>query len=144
MELVGERHAYPLVAVWAQRFVSRRCALIGDAAVGMHPVTAHGYNLGLAGVESLTATLHAAQARGQDIGDAAVLARYERQHRLHAWPIYQGTNTVVGLYTDTRPLPKLLRRAVLAGSTRLPPLKALIVSQLTGRRPAWPTLPGRF
>ena len=144
MELVGERHAYPLVAVWAQRFVGRRCALIGDAAVGMHPVTAHGYNLGLAGVESLTATLHAAQARGQDIGDAAVLARYERQHRLHAWPIYQGTNTVVGLYTDTRPLPKLLRRAVLAGSTRLPPLKALIVSQLTGRRPAWPTLPGRF
>ena len=143
MHLVGERHAYPLVAVWAQRFVSRRCALIGDAAVGMHPVTAHGYNLGLAGVESLTATLHAAQARGQDIGDAAVLARYERQHRLHAWPIYQGTNTVVGLYTDTRPLPKLLRRAVLAGSTRLPPLKALIVSQLTGRRPAWPALPGR-
>ena len=33
-----------------------------------------------------------------------------------------------------------LRRAVLAGSTRLPPLKALIVSQLTGRRPAWPTV----
>ena len=74
---------------------------MGDAAVGMRPVTAHGYNLGLAGVESLTATLHAAQNAARDIGDAAVLARYERQHRLHAWPIYQGTNTVVGLFTPT-------------------------------------------
>ena len=44
------------------------------------------------------------------------------------------------LYTDTRPLPRLLRQAVLAGSSRLPPLKGLIVSQLTGRRPAWPTV----
>ena len=138
MELVGERHAYPLVAVWAQRFAGPRCALLGDAAVGMHPVTAHGFNLGLSGVDSLSATLADARARGQDIGAAQVLARYERRHRLHAWPIYQGTNTVVGLYTDTRALPKLLRRAVLAGSTRLPPLKGLIVSQLTGRRPAWP------
>ena len=33
-----------------------------------------------------------------------------------------------------------LRQAILAGSSRLPPLKAAIVSQLTGRRPAWPTV----
>ena len=39
-----------------------------------------------------------------------------------------------------RGLPNLLRQAILAGSSRLPPLKAAIVSQLTGRRPAWPTV----
>ena len=98
-----------------------------------------GMEFGLSGVDSLTATLREAQSRGQDIGDAAVLARYARAHQRHAWPIYQGTNAIVQLYTDTRALPRLLRRAVLAGSTRLPPLKGLIVSQLTGRRPAWPT-----
>lgn len=32
-----------------------RFALAGDAAVGMHPVTAHGFNLGLASVERLAA-----------------------------------------------------------------------------------------
>ncbi|MFO1232843.1 MAG: FAD-dependent oxidoreductase [Paenacidovorax caeni] len=73
MALVGERHAYPLVAVYAQRFAGHRCALLGDAAVGMHPVTAHGYNLGLAGVERLTAALSARQ-RGQDMGSADALA----------------------------------------------------------------------
>lgn len=140
MQLVGERHAYPLVAVYAHRFAGARCALLGDAAVGMHPVTAHGYNLGLSGVESLTQALVAAQADGADLGAASVLQRYASAHHRHAWPLFQGTNAIVRLYTDDRPLPKLLRQALLAGSSRLPPLKAAIVSQLTGRRPAWPTL----
>ena len=141
MHLVGERHAYPLVAVYAQRFAAARCALLGDAAVGMHPVTAHGFNLGLAGVESLTRAVIEAHARGADIGAASVLARYARAHHRHAWPIYQGTNAIVRLYTDARPLPRLLRQAVLAGAGRLPPLKAAIVSQLTGRRPAMHGVP---
>ena len=138
MHLVGERHAYPLVAVYAQRFADARCALVGDAAVGMHPVTAHGYNLGLAAVDRLARVLEGARAHGADLGEAALLRRYASAHHRHAWPLYQGTNAIVGLYTDERPLPRLLRQAVLAGSRRLPLLQALIVSQLTGRRPAWP------
>lgn len=139
MRLVGERHAYPLVAAYAHRFAAARCALLGDAAVGMHPVTAHGFNLGLAGVEGLTRVLTTAHTCGADIGAASVLEPFARAHHRHAWPLYQGTNAVVRLYTDARPLPRLLRQAVLAGAERLPPLKGLIVSQLTGRRPAWPT-----
>ncbi len=133
MQLAGERHAYPLVAVYAQRFAGTRCALLGDAAVGMHPVTAHGYNLGLAGVETLARTLAEARGSGEDIGAAGVLARYARAHHRRALPIYQGTNAIVRLYTDARPLPRLLRRWVLEGARRLPPLQAAIAGQLTGR-----------
>ena len=53
MRLMGERHSYPLMAVHASSFFANRCALIGDAAVGMHPVTAHGFNLGLRGQATL-------------------------------------------------------------------------------------------
>jgi 2-polyprenyl-6-methoxyphenol hydroxylase-like FAD-dependent oxidoreductase len=53
MDLIGKRFPYPLVAVHANRFVTKRFALIGDAAVGMHPVTAHGFNLGLRGQNTL-------------------------------------------------------------------------------------------
>ena len=137
MALVGERHAYPLIAVYAQRFAGHRCALLGDAAVGMHPVTAHGYNLGLAGVERLTAALVSARQRGLDIGSTDALAPYAQGHHRHAWPIYQGTNAIVRLYTDARPVPRLLRQLVLQGARRLPPLQAAIVGQLTGQAPAW-------
>ena len=138
MQLVSERVSYPLVAVWAHHFAGPRCALAGDAAVGTHPVTAHGFNLGLAGIEALAETLSLARRRGHDIGDARQLARYERLHRLHAWPIFAGTNAIVRLYTDERPPARLLRRAVLTASQNFPPLKAAIVGQLTGRRPRWP------
>jgi len=52
MKLTSKRHPYPLVAVYAKQFVTTRFALIGDAAVGMHPVTAHGFNLGLSGANT--------------------------------------------------------------------------------------------
>ena len=42
---------------------------------------------------------------GRDLGDAAALAPYARAHHPHAWPIYQGTNAIVRLYTDARPRP---------------------------------------
>jgi len=137
MRLDGERHAYPLVATYAQRFAGHRCALLGDAAVGMHPVTAHGFNLGLAGVERLTAALLAARRQGRDIGHAEALAAYAQAQHRHAWPIYEGTNAIVRLYTDARPVPRLLRQLVLQGARRLPPLQAAIVGQLTGKAPGW-------
>jgi len=135
MALVGERHAYPLVASYAHRFSGARWALLGDAAVGMHPVTAHGFNLGLSGVERLTAAVLAARQAGQDWGDAAVLARYAQGHHRHAFPIFAGTNTIVKLYTDPRPVQRVLRQVVLQSARPLPPLKAAIAAQLTGRSP---------
>uniref|UniRef100_A0A6P4FUH6 2-octaprenylphenol hydroxylase-like n=1 Tax=Drosophila rhopaloa TaxID=1041015 RepID=A0A6P4FUH6_DRORH len=78
MRLVSTRHAYPLKCVYAHRFAARRLALLGDAAVGMHPITAHGFNLGLRGAEVLAAEVETAFSHGQDIGSAAVLRRFEK------------------------------------------------------------------
>ena len=135
MQAVGERHIYPLVATYAKQFSGARFALLGDAAVGMHPVTAHGFNLGLSGVERLTAAIVSARGAGQDWGKASVLAPYAQGHHRHAWPIFQGTNTVVKLFTDARPVPRMVRQALIEVSRRMPPVKAAIVAQLTGRSP---------
>ncbi|MDE2501873.1 MAG: 5-demethoxyubiquinol-8 5-hydroxylase UbiM, partial [Burkholderiales bacterium] len=86
----GRRHSYPLVGVYAHRFASERCALVGDAAVGMHPVTAHGYNFGLYGVETLARELAAARSAARPL--AAALQAYASEHRRATLPIYLGTN----------------------------------------------------
>lgn len=137
LSLAGPRHLYPLVATYAHRFATERLALVGDAAVGMHPVTAHGYNFGLYGVELLASILGQAKKKGQDLGAAAGLARYASEHRRRTWAIYQGTNAVVRLFTDDRPAAKILRRGVLQVAQHLPPLKAAITAQLTGRQPGF-------
>ncbi|MDC8786990.1 5-demethoxyubiquinol-8 5-hydroxylase UbiM [Roseateles koreensis] len=140
LSLAGPRHFYPLVATYAHRFASQRLALIGDAAVGMHPVTAHGYNFGLYGVETLAHILSTSKKAGRDLGDAAGLQRYADLHRRQTWPIYQGTNAVVKLFTNDRPAARVLRRGVLQVAQHLPPLKAAITAQLTGRKPPLPPL----
>jgi ubiquinone biosynthesis UbiH/UbiF/VisC/COQ6 family hydroxylase len=133
---VGARHAYPLVGVYAHRFAAPRFALVGDAAVGMHPVTAHGYNFGLYGVEVLARSLAWAWHAGRDLGELSVLQPYESTHRRTTLPVYLGTNAVVSLFTDESGYAKVARRAVLAVSERAPGLSALIKGairrQLTG------------
>lgn len=131
MELVSPRVAYPLVGVFAKRFAAPRFALLGDAAVGMHPVTAHGFNLGLTGGAILAKELIQATREGKDIGDIRVLGAYERAHRKVARPLYLGTNALVKLYTDTRLPAKLLRGAALRLGNVFPPVKSRIVRQLT-------------
>ena len=131
MEISGQRYLYPLVAVHAKRFVAQRFALIGDAAVGMHPVTAHGFNLGLRGAHKLATEISAAWSRGKDIASSAVLQKYQTQHMRVTRPLYLGTNGIVSLFTnDTLPA-KVLRKLSLRIANNLPPLKSLITSKLT-------------
>lgn len=132
MEAAGTVHSYPLMGVHADRFYAQRAALIGDAAVGMHPVTAHGFNLGLESTDILSKLILKAERQGKDIAAPALLEQYSLKHQLHTRPLYHGTNAMVTFFTtDTAPA-KLLRGAALRLSNNLPPLKALISKQLTG------------
>ncbi|MBN8735820.1 MAG: 5-demethoxyubiquinol-8 5-hydroxylase UbiM [Xanthomonadales bacterium] len=135
VELASTRHAYPLVATWARRFVAARFALAGDAAVGMHPVTAHGFNLGLASVEHLAQAAGDGLERHDDPGDAAMLARYQRRHRISAAPLFAGTQTVAGLFFDGRVSALPLRRAILGAGRRLPVLRRALAASLLDETP---------
>ncbi|MCW1981834.1 ubiquinone biosynthesis UbiH/UbiF/VisC/COQ6 family hydroxylase [Xanthomonas arboricola] len=133
MQQDGSRHAYPLIATYAQQFSGERAALIGDAAVGMHPVTAHGFNFGLQSQARLAERVLAAAARGGDIGAAAVVQGYARAHRLATRPLYEATNALAALYTDDRAPARLLRRGALRAANAVAPFKQAIAAHLTQR-----------
>ncbi|MGE0116093.1 MAG: 5-demethoxyubiquinol-8 5-hydroxylase UbiM [Steroidobacteraceae bacterium] len=134
MQLQGRRHAYPLVATYARRFTAQRFALLGDAAVGMHPVTAHGFNLGLRGMDTLVSAISHAARAGQDIASDRVLTRYALTHRRDTWPLYMATNAIVRLYTDNRPLARMGRHVALRLANRIQPFKKSLLSMLTEAR----------
>lgn len=131
MHLVSSRHVYPLVGVFADRFAGPRCALVGDAAVGMHPVTAHGFNFGLQSADRLASRLIKAANIGRDIAEPGLLADYDRAHRLATFPLYQTTNLIASLYTDERVPARLLRKAALHFADRMVPVKRAIAAHLT-------------
>lgn len=120
MQVAARPHAYPLATTWSRDFAAPRAALIGDAAVGMHPVTAHGFNLGLQGQATLARLVAQAAAQRRNIAAPLLLRRYETAHRLAARPLYAATNLLVRLYTDERPMARLARKATLFAGARLP------------------------
>ena len=131
MKLISKRFAYPLIAVYANRFVSTRFALIGDAAVGMHPVTAHGFNLGLKGQNALAKEIKNALEKKIDIGCPSVLANYQSIHRRASYPLYLATNGIVCLYTNETSKARFLRKIILRFANNIWPVKRVILNKLT-------------
>jgi ubiquinone biosynthesis UbiH/UbiF/VisC/COQ6 family hydroxylase len=123
---VATRHAYPLVGVYAHRFAATRLALAGDAAVGMHPVTAHGFNFALRGAERLAREI----SKGGDPGAPATLARYARGHRADTWPLFAATDAIAQLYTDDRLPARVAREALIGLGAVLSPVRRLIAARL--------------
>lgn len=128
-------HAYPLVATWAHRFAATRFALVGDAAIGMHPVTAHGFNLGLAGVRHLAGAVAEGAVRHGDPGHARALAQYQRRLCTSGALIFAGTQALARLYTDDRRRALPLRRALLQAGSRIAPLRQALAAHVTADLP---------
>lgn len=136
MRLDSERYAHPLVGVYPKQFIAQRFALLGDAAVGMHPVTAHGFNFGLRGQDTLFGLIAEALrtgSSGRDIAGKGILMRYQHAHLRATRLLYLATNSIVGLYTNDSPPFRMLRRALLNLANHMTPLKSLLMSKLIER-----------
>ena len=130
MKLLGKRYSYPMVTTYTKKFISHRFAVIGDAAVGMHPVTAHGFNLGLKGLDILIDEIKAAVKNKSDFGLTDILKNY--QYKLHrvAAPVYLATNSIINLYTSNILPAKLTRQFILRFVNTIKPVKQTFLNIL--------------
>lgn len=134
MELMTQRLIYPLVGVYSNSFIATRSALIGDAAVGMHPVTAHGFNFGLRSIQTLIALIRRAHELGRDIGSPLVLSDYQKRHRADTLPLYLATAGIVKLYTNNSVPARIARDIALKLADKMSPIKALMMDRLVDNK----------
>lgn len=134
MRLVSTRHAYPLVTVYSKRLIGKRFALVGDAAVGMHPVTAHGFNFGLKGIATLSDEIKAAIASDKDIAADSLLLRYEQKHRRDTRPLFIATHAIAKIYGSNSPPARLFRAGALRIGNRITPFKRAVAGFLADTR----------
>lgn len=132
VEILGRPAAFPLSAETARTFAAPRVALVGDAAHGLHPIHAQGWNLGVRDVAALAEVLVAARTAGQDLGSGETLQRYARWRRGDARTILGLTDGLNRLFsTDFIPA-KVVRRTGLAVVDNLPPVKSWLMRRGMG------------
>ena len=96
--LAGPRWSYPLGFHHSARITAERLALAGDAAHGIHPIAGQGLNLGFRDAAALAEVLVEGARLGLDLGDAQLLARYERWRGLDTLMVAMATDSLTRLY----------------------------------------------
>jgi 2-octaprenyl-6-methoxyphenol hydroxylase len=130
---VGRRWMFPLSAMYVHRMVAERLAVVGDAAHGIHPIAGQGLNLGLRDAIALSGLLIAAHRRGEDLGDAALLKRYERGRRLDHVSMLVATDGLDRLFSTDNALVRTVRDLGLGGVQRMPRLKRFFMRRAMGQ-----------
>jgi 2-octaprenyl-6-methoxyphenol hydroxylase len=130
--LAGARFSYPLALSLADRLVADRVALVGDAAHKVHPIAGQGLNAGLKDVAALAEVLAEARQRGEDIGRAEVLARYQSWRRFDIATLAFATDGFNRLFSNDNPLIRLARDIGLGLVNSAPRLRRGLIREAAG------------
>jgi len=135
---VGRRVAYPLSLTCAKRTSAARCAIIGNAAQGLHPVAGMGFNLGLRDAACLAELIaerccvQPEQRQSRDFGASAMLSAYDAWRAADRGEIIAFTDGLVRLFSNPLGAVQRLRNLGLLAFDLLPPAKAALSSLSTG------------
>lgn len=123
---------FPLRLIRPHAMTSPRVALVGDAAHVVHPMAGHGMNLGFGDVAQLIETLSAREPH-RGVGDARVLARYERARKEDVLLMQVTTDGLARLFgADAEPL-RAVRNLGLNLLDKIPVLKRRLISHAMGK-----------
>ena len=131
----GPRGSYPLVQVIADRQVSGRAVLMGNAAHTLHPVAGQGFNLCLRDAMVFTRMLNEFLNNHQLVDTAALsqmLASYERARAKDQARVTKFCDSVVAGFTHKSSVVKFTRNLGLLAFDRVPGIKPLVANFAMG------------
>ena len=109
-----------------------RVALLGDAAHGVHPIAGQGLNAGLRDVAALAQVLQEARGRGEDIGGAQTLARYQQWRRFDTATLALATDTFNRLFSNDNPVLRAVRDIGMGAVNAAPALRRKFIREAAG------------
>jgi 2-octaprenylphenol hydroxylase len=106
----------------------------------VHPLAGQGINLGFLDAGVLAEEILRAQQRGVALGDATVLARYQRRRRAHNALMLNALNGIKTFFGQRDPALVFLRNTGMRLVNRLAPVKSLLAAEALGRHGDLPAL----
>lgn len=132
ISLEGRRWTYPLHFSLAHEYVAPRLALMGDAAHAIHPIAGQGLNLGVRDAAALAEVLADAMRRGEDIGAANVLRRYQQWRRFDSAALAIATDGLNRLFSNDVAPVRAIRDIGLAAVNAMPGAKRFFMKAAAG------------
>ncbi|MEO0831454.1 MAG: UbiH/UbiF/VisC/COQ6 family ubiquinone biosynthesis hydroxylase [Pseudomonadota bacterium] len=132
IELTGPRFSYRLGLTMARQTVGQRLALVGDAALGVHPIAGQGLNQGLRDVGSLAEILAEAHRRGEDLGSPLVLERYRCWRSFDRTALAIATDGFNALFSNDNPILRLGRDLGMSLVSAVPGLRRGFMREAAG------------
>jgi 2-octaprenyl-6-methoxyphenol hydroxylase len=140
VKLTGPRSFYRLGFHHAATITAQRMALAGDAAHGIHPIAGQGLNLGFRDAAALAQVLVEGARLGLDLGDAQLLARYDRWRSLDTFMVAAATDALTRLYGIPGRTASAVRRFGMGAVQRLGPVKNRLMAEARGESGDMPLL----
>lgn len=140
IEMAGPRSFYRLGFHHAATITAERLALVGDAAHGIHPIAGQGLNLGFRDAAALAQVMVEGARLGMDLGDAQLLARYERWRSLDTFMVAAATDSLTWIYAVPGRTASAIRRFGMGVVQRLRPLKSTLMAEARGESGDLPLL----
>ena len=137
---VGKRQSYPLRLIKATTQVTRRLALIGNAAHTLHPIAGQGFNLGMRDVAALAQVIVEEHSAGRDYGLLRALQPYQQWRQQDHRNIIGFTDNLVKIFSNRFPPLALARNIGLVATDVMPPLKHLLAKHSMGMAGKLPKL----
>ncbi|MCG3203094.1 MAG: 2-octaprenyl-6-methoxyphenol hydroxylase [Gammaproteobacteria bacterium] len=131
---LGRRSMYPLRLAVADRVSGDRHIVVGNAAHGVHPNGAQGFNLGVRDAAVAAECIIDAMRAGRDIGEGSVTDCYAERCRADHRRTVRFTDGLVRLFCNESWPHAVARQAVMLGVELVPPLKRRLVVQGSGLR----------
>ncbi|MET0892336.1 MAG: 2-octaprenyl-6-methoxyphenyl hydroxylase [Pseudoxanthomonas sp.] len=132
----GERSAYPIVKVVAERVVDARAVVLGNAAQTLHPIGAQGFNLGLRDALTLAELVEQAE----DPGAAVLLDAYAERRREDRRRTLEFSDSLARITGNASPLLRPLRSLGLMAADNSQALQSMLVGGAMGFRGDVPAL----
>jgi len=130
---IGKLAAYPLSLTRANALTVARGVVVGNAAHGLHPVAAQGFNLGVRDVAALCDCIADDLADGgTDPGGRRILDRYAAWRRADQAKLVRFTDGLVRLFEDGRPPVRAFRNVAMLAFDLVPGVRNLFARHTMG------------
>ena len=140
LKVLRDPLAYPLRLRLADKLISERVALVGDAVRRVNPLAGQGFNLGLKDIAALVEILCESRRAGLSLADGAQLEAYQRWRRFDGIATALAMDGINRTYSNSNALLAPFRRMALSAGTAIGPLRKALARQASADQPGLPKL----